>query len=220
MTSQNQAQMGQALLAEQDKIYDRTYQTGRDKVTDAYNVAGLTGYYNGGKTLQSQQMDTGNAQWNQQFEFNKNQANVSNQQWDKQFNAGLEQWNKQFDYQVGKDKKLDEQWNKSFAADQANAAAGRAIQWAGVALDREKFEESKKTMVSDATDLSPQATEIYKNALDKIGSLTKYTDEYGNVLEKPASTPEEVFLFIDNSSLSDEEKLMIIERIPGIKKKK
>jgi hypothetical protein len=198
MTAQNNAQMQQSLLAEKDKIFDRTYQVGRDQVTDAYNLAGLTGYYNGDRTLAGQQMDT------------------SNQQWEKTFNAGLEQWSKQFDYQVGRDTKLDAQWEKSFLADQANAAAGRAIQWAGVKLDREKFEDSKKEMVDAAPGLSEHGKEIYKNALDMISATLKASDDMLNVVDKNKYTPAEVFNFIDQSSLSEEEKLSIIERIPGL----
>ena len=204
MTAQTNAEKQKALMANNDTMFNRQYQMGRDAITDAYNMAGITGYYNGQRTLTGQQYDTSNQQWNDQFQFQKDQAKAS-----------MEQWQKSFDYQLGRDTKLDEQWEKSFLADQSNAAAGRAIQWAGVQLDRDKFEASKETMVTDAK-LSDQGSEIYKNALNMVSATQSGNDRYGNAINVARYTPQQIFEFIDKSSLSDIEKNKILERIPGL----
>jgi len=69
------------------------YNKGQDSIHNAQTDAGLTGIYNGQKTLQGQQFDYNksqdaihNNQWQQNFDYGKSQDAIKNGQWQQDFN--------------------------------------------------------------------------------------------------------------------------------------
>jgi hypothetical protein len=125
------AQKLQALLNQTNA--DRSY---------GLDVAGLTGTFNGQRTLAGQQLDTQNQQCNKQFGYQQQRDKVQDNQWQQSFN-----------YQKQRDTVKDTQWQKemnlnlrqqSFAEAQAkieNALAQKRINMEGAsqALQWAKF---------------------------------------------------------------------------------
>lgn len=223
LTAQNQAQATGALIDERNRIYDSQYRQAMDQANMGLNVAGLTGYLNGQRTIQGQQLDTSNQQWNQQFDFSKEQADIGNQQWADQFEFNKEQtavqneqWQQTFDFQKERAAVQDGQWLKAFQADQANAQAGRAIQWAGLKLDREKFNASKIEAV-DASGLSKLGREVLGEAFDMISATKKVSDDVGNTVDGPAYSQTQVISrIVMDPDLTEAEQDAILNML-GIK---
>lgn len=84
------AQKLQALLNQTNA--DRSY---------GLDVAGLTGTFNGQRTLAGQQLDTQNQQWDKQFGYQQQRDKVQDNQ-----------WQQSFDYQKQRDTVKDTQWQK------------------------------------------------------------------------------------------------------------
>jgi len=191
LTATTTAQKNAALADESRWAYGANYQQDRDANADSQ---------------WQQSFDTSTQQWNQQFEFNKDRAAVSDSQ-----------WQQSFDFQKDRAAVADGQWLRAFQADQANAAQGRAIQWAGLKLDREKFEASKNDAVS-ASGLSKLGRDVLGEAFDMISSTKKVSDDLGNVVDGSAySTNQVVSRIVMDPDLTEAEQNSILA-ILGITK--
>ncbi|MZQ99475.1 MAG: hypothetical protein GT601_17550 [Acidaminobacter sp.] len=187
------AQRNSALVDDSRWAYGANYQQSRDSVQD---------------NQWQQSFDTSTQQWNQQFEFNKERAAVSDQQ-----------WQTTFDYQKDRDKVADGQWLKSFQADQANAAASRAISWGNLALDREKFAWSKDPAnPNNVTQAVEGESKVFKDmfsrAWDMIGTTKKTVDpDSGQIIDIPRYSQKDVGTMIRQSALSDEEAFRLMKML-------
>lgn len=198
MSATTTAQKNMALIDESNRIYNAQYQQSRDMV--------------------------GDKQWGQQFDFTKERAAVGDQQWGQQFDFTKEQaavqndqWKQSFDFTKERAAVQDGQWLKAFQADQANAAAGRAIQWAGLSLDKAKFEESKKGVI-DAANISKFGRTVLGEAMDMISATKKGSDDRLNVVDIPAYSREQVVTrVVMDPDLSEAEQNAILA-ILGINK--
>lgn len=216
------AQKNSALIDESNRLYNTQYQQAMDQANYGVNVAGITGYFNGDRTLQGQQIDTSNQQWSDSFQYQKDRDVVGDNQWQQSFDQSTEQWQQTFDYQKNRDKVADGQWLKSFQASQDNAAASRAISWGNLALDREKFSWSKdpsnpNNVMQAVEGESDMFKSMFDRSWDMIGSTKKTVDpNTGQIIDAPKYTQKDVGVMIRQSALSDDEayRLMKMLNVP------
>ena len=131
---------------------------GQEKATaaDRINRELIADYQNRLGDLEAQERQE--AFQREQFEFQKERANIGDQQWQQQFDYGKErdtvgdtQWQQQFGYQQERDKVGDTQWQKSF--DQSNK------QWQAqfdYGKDRDKVSDEQWQKSFDYQDKSNQ----------------------------------------------------------------
>jgi hypothetical protein len=352
MRSNNQSQMHRDLIGEKNRIYEGNYRAASDSFNQGIMVSGLTGYYGNQRTLQGQQIDSSNQQWQENMAFQKGRADVSDSQWDKSMDRTLErdrtsdtqwdrsmefqkdrantsdrqwdtsmefqkdrantsdrqwdtsmdfqrerantsdrqwdtsmnfqreranssdsqwresmdrttnrdnvsdsqwresmdrttnrdnvsdsqwresmdrttnrdsvsdsQWKASMDFQKDRAQVADGQWLKSLNSSNANAAAGRAIQWNGLALDKEKFDWAKSpdnpNNIMSASSGSQAYKDTLKTSLDLVGQTKKVVDpETGGIKEVPKNDKSVVMNFVYNDpTLSTTEKLQMLKQL-------
>ena len=151
--------------------YNRAYGQYRDNVADSQWADQFQ--------FTKDQADISNQQWDKQFAFNENQADISNQQWDKQFASseeqrGIDNAYRDEAFRFDKeseywDRKMDDR-NYKLNEKQVNAAleAAEAAANAGVAYEMSPDDFAKwSSTLGNAESLS-EAMEI-ANAMEKAG---------------------------------------------------
>lgn len=234
LSAQNASALAQALMNESNRVYEQTNQNNQTNLSNliaalgarndsvnsdlsrAIQEAGLTGYYNGSPTMQKQQMDTGNRQWQQTFDYNQDRDTKEDQQWQQQFNEGIRQFDKQFS-------ENQRQWNSRFEFDQKNQSfeqrqaqirnaieQGQLNQQEGqLQLQRDKFKADQDQQSLDnrlrADDKQNQAYNNYlQMGLDRINQRTNYQGE-----STPIYSTEQMLAWVRGLNLSPDLKAQL-----------
>ena len=171
----------------ENTIYGREY----GEYADAYNRA--YGQYRD---------NVADSQWADQFQFTKDQADISNQQWDKQFAfneeqaaIGNAQWDKQFAFNENQANISNDQWERQYASSEEQRAFENDLAAKKYDLDEKQVTAALKASEAAANsgsayEMSPDDFAKWSSTLGNADSLSKAM-EIANAMEM-AGVPGEV----------------------------
>jgi len=140
----------------------------------------------------------------------------SNRMQDRAYQIGRDetadqQWSSNFDYMKQRDAATDEKWYLEFQLNKENAEQSRAIQREGITLDREKFEWAINPENPENIAAGMEWSDSQKRVFGVAGDMISQVGEDGYSLRY---TDTQILEYIENSGLTDEEKLAIYNELP------